>query len=175
MIGEPAPQPASRSLIHHVRAEILERKFRMRWLSLRAIGASFPEKSEECVDRYTKGPKGWYVLTEKLHITYSKSRSPSSFKRTIPTKIQSILYRQYGVEISYARLVVVFDRTRHLLDRHLASFLEAHHSGMLAALETHIVRIALVLYQQPFGRVVLDLYWAEQFQYVHIQSVSNTL
>jgi len=95
-----------------------------------------------------------YVLTEKLHIAFSKSHTTGHFKKSIPTKIQSIHNRRHGTEISYSRLVVNFDRMRSLLDRHLTGFLEAHHHGILPALEMHLVHIAPVLYQQTFGRVV---------------------
>ena len=95
-----------------------------------------------------------YVLTEKLHLTFSKSRPPEFFKRDIPAKIQSIRCRQHGAEISHARLVVAFDRMRQLIDKHLVGFLDAHHSSTLSALELHLIRIASVLYQQSFGRVV---------------------
>ena len=98
-----------------------------------------------------------FVLAEKIHATFSKDQSPSNFKRAIPTKIQSTYYRQHGAEIPYARLVLVFDRKRILLDRHLTGFLEAHRNGVHSALKTHVIRIASVLFQQSFGRVVPNL------------------
>ena len=95
-----------------------------------------------------------FVLTEKIHLTFSRRPLPEYFVKAIPIQIESISRKRLGMEISYARMVVVFDRKRDLLNRDISALLEAHAAGVPQACDAHVTRIARILYQQTFGRVV---------------------
>ena len=95
-----------------------------------------------------------FVLVEKIHLMFSKRPSPEYFVKAIPIQIESLYRKRHGINISYSRMVVVFDRKRHLLNRDISDLLEAHTVGLPLAYDMHVTRIARILFQQTFGRVV---------------------